>query len=208
MGPGASSCRLHAMASLRRVGIGRSKKAEQALSGSWIARCRAHRRRENGRRLQFRWKRADAVDAGQVHQFAQLLEAEVDVAAGDQRSDWNTGRGLDDAGSDGVGDVPALEQAEYVRTARSRRITDAPRAQDGVANRRPGRNVGARRAGRYRYRDAGTCEASAARRDDTAVGRQSLDRIVSQHDKVERFAVLHPPGRIDTAHRKYGDSLP
>ncbi len=55
-------------------------------------------------------------------------------------------------GAINVGDAPALEQADKMRTARTRRIPDAAGAQDRVANRRLAGDVGPRRAGGYRYR--------------------------------------------------------
>ena len=88
-----------------------------------------------------------------------------------------------------VGDAPALEQADEVRAARTRRIADAARAQHGVANRRFAADVGSRRAGGHRDRHARAREIDAAVRIDAAAGRQLLDRVGGQHDEIERFAV-------------------
>ena len=106
-----------------------------------------------------------------------------------------------------VGDAPALEQADKVRTARTRRIPDAAGAQDGVANRRFAADVGSRRAGGHRYRHAGTGEIGSTARVDAAVGCQLLDRVGGEHDEIERFAIIDAPGRIDAAHRHDGHPL-
>src|SRR5439155_2360769 len=96
-----------------------------------------------------------------MHQVAQLLEAQLYVAACHERAHGKTGRSLHDARRNRVGDAPALEQADQVSTARPGRIPDAAGAQDGIANRRLIRDVGARRAGDYRYRYGGTSEVSS-----------------------------------------------
>jgi len=157
------------------------------------------------------WRRFAAsadVDAGHVHQFAQLLEAELDVAACHERAHGKAGRSLHDARCDGIGDAPALEQADKVHTARTRRIPDAAGAQDGVANCRLTRDVGSHRAGGYRYRDGGTSEISSTPRIDAAAGCQLLDHIGCQHDEVERFTIVDPAGRINATHRNDSDRLP
>src|SRR5207244_3072599 len=120
----------------------------------------------------------------------------------------NAGRSLHDALRNGVGDAPALEQADKVRTARTRRVPDAAGAQDGVANRRLSRDVGSRRAGGNRYRDGGTSEISSSPRIDAAAGCQLLDHIGCQHDEVERFTIVDPAGRINATHRNDSDRLP
>ena len=153
-------------------------------------------------------EQADNIDAPQVHQFAQLLEAELDVAACQERADGKAGRSLHDARRNGVGNAPALEQADKVRTARTRRIPDAAGAQDGVANRRFTRDVGPRRAGSYRYRDGGTSEISSTPGIDAAAGCQLLDHIGCQHDEVERFTIVDPAGRINATHANDNDPLP
>src|SRR5207249_2687817 len=105
-------------------------------------------------RLDLRWKQTDDIDARHVHQFAQLLKADFDIAACDERAHRNAGRSLDDARRNFVGDAPALEQVDKMRTARACRIPDAAGAQDGLASRRLARDVGWRRALGYRYRDS------------------------------------------------------
>jgi hypothetical protein len=114
---------------------------------------------------------------------------------------------LDNARRNGVGDAPALEQADKVRSARTRRIPDAAGAQDGVAKRRLGRDVTPRRARGYRYRHGGTSEISSTPRIDAASGCQLLDHIGCQHDEVERFASVDPASRINATHRNDSDGL-
>ena len=65
-------------------------------------------------------RHVDDVDARHVDQFAQLLEAQLDIAARHERADGKAGRRLNDAMRNGFGDAPALEQADKVRTARTR----------------------------------------------------------------------------------------
>jgi len=103
---------------------------------------------------------------------------------------------------------PALEQADKVRTARTRRIPDAAGAQDGVANRRLSRNVGSCRGGSYRDRHGGTSEIGSTPRIDAAVGCQLLDRIGGEHDEVERLTSVDPAGGINATHRNDSDRLP
>src|SRR5205823_1327910 len=154
-----------------------------------MVRCRAYRRREYGGHLDLRWKQADDLDARHVHQFAQLLEAELDIALGHERAYGNTRRSLHDVRRDGLGDAPALEQADNVRAARTGRIADAAGAQDGVAKRRLAGDVGSLRARGHRDRHGGTSEIRSTLGVDTTRGCQALDRIVRQHDEVERLTV-------------------
>src|SRR5207248_5011079 len=150
----------------------------------------AYRAGEYGAYLNLRWKQADDIDARHVHQFAQLLEAEFDIPACHERAHWNARRSLHAARRNGVGDAPALEQANEVRTARTCRIPDAARAQDRVANRRLAGDVGSRRARGYRYRHCGTSDVGCAPRIDAAAGCQLLHRIDCQHDEIECFTLV------------------
>src|SRR5213080_3961351 len=113
------------MATLCRVGLWRSKEGEQRLHGRGRVRCGADCRREHGFHLDLRWKQADDVDPWQVHQFAPLLEAQLDVAARHERAYGNAGGSLHGTWSNGVGDAPSFEQADQVSTARTGRIPDA-----------------------------------------------------------------------------------
>src|SRR5574337_1065217 len=58
-----------------------------------------------------------------------------------------------------------------------------------------------RRTRAHRDRDPRPDQVDPAAGDDPAGGDQLVDRLGGEHDRVEHFAVAHPLGRIDPAHR-------
>src|SRR5689334_24302151 len=86
------ACRLHPVTALRRIARGRCEPREKRLRGLRVLCTDADGCCKRRRRLDLAWQRADDVDAGLVRQLAQLLKAELDVAAGDQRGNRNAGR--------------------------------------------------------------------------------------------------------------------
>ena len=140
---------------------------------------------------------ADHVDALQVHQLAQLLEAQLDLAAGNQRADRNARRRLDEALAERLGDVPALEEPLQRDAARAGRIANA----SGRQQRLPGADGGPRRALAPRDGDARAREIGLAAGEHLSRRDELVDRVGGQHDDVELLAVVHPPGGLDAAHR-------
>ena len=109
-----------------------------------------------------------------MDQLAQLLESELDVAARDERADGNAGWGLHEARRNRASNAPALEEAREVDSARAGRQTDNSSAQNGVANRRLGTDVGARRSRPDRDRYPRACEiGSGCRIDAVCRGQES-----------------------------------
>src|SRR6185312_12964164 len=204
----AGSGGLHAVAALRCGCFRCCEEGKQRRGIRRTARRPAYGRREDGRKLDFRRQQADDVDARHVHQFAQLLEAELDIAARHERPHRDTWRSLHDPRRDRVGDAPALEQAGKVFTARARRVPDTADAEDRVADRWLGRDVGPRRAGGDRYRHRGTGEIGPTRRIDAAAAGQLVDRRGGQHDKVEGFSLVDAADGIHAADRNNSDRLP
>ena len=98
--------------------------------------------------------RPEHVDAVEVHQLAQLLEAQRHFAARDQRSHRHAGRRLHDAIANLVGDAPALEQLLQRHAARAGRIAERGRGEHRSPQRLLGAGLGSRRAGAHRDGDA------------------------------------------------------
>src|SRR5213076_1353870 len=75
--------------------------------------------REHGHALELTRQRPDVVDSGEMHQLADLLEADLGLAARDQGADEYAGRGLLELAPDLAGDAQFLEHAEHVDPARA-----------------------------------------------------------------------------------------
>ena len=65
----------------------------------------------------------------------------------------------------------------------------------------PGVDGRPRRARAHRDRDGGARQIGLAAGNDPARRDELVDRLGGQHHDVERLAVLHSPGGLDTAHR-------
>ena len=101
---------------LASAAAGEAMNASSARAASGCARARADGRRERGDDLDRRRQRPEHVDAVEVNQLRPLLEAELHLAARDQRADGNARRRRDDPVADLVGDPPALEQPSRAAT--------------------------------------------------------------------------------------------
>ena len=117
----AWSRRLHALAALRVHRRRRRHEREQRAGVFRLPRARADPGREGGDDLELRWQRPEHVDARDVNQLGELLKAEGDVAARDERADGNARRRRDDPIPDLLGDAPALEQLRERDAARAGR---------------------------------------------------------------------------------------
>src|SRR5215831_13941883 len=82
--PRVRSRRLHAMTALRGFGLGRGEKRQQCPRILRMGRRCAHCGREYRVELDLRRQHADDFDPGEMHQLAQLLESELDLAACDE----------------------------------------------------------------------------------------------------------------------------
>src|SRR5437867_10699405 len=80
--------------------------------------------REHGHALELARKRADVIDAGEMHQLADLLEADLGLAARDQGADEHARRGLLELSLDLAGATRLLEYAEHIEPARAGGILD------------------------------------------------------------------------------------
>src|SRR5213076_471585 len=74
--------------------------------------------REHGHALELARKRADVIDAGEMHQLADLLEADLGLAARNQVADEHARRGLLELALDLARDAELLEHAQHVDPAR------------------------------------------------------------------------------------------
>ena len=181
------------MPCLRFAGLASARRDRRATRRVLASRrSAAHRPRENGDLLDLGRKRTDDIEARHVHQFAQLLEAEVGVTARDERADGDAGRRLHKAWRDDVGDAPALQEAREMRAARTRRGADAARGPHGVANSPLAADV------RLAYSD-GDRDRSARPRDvDTAPSTRrpatsSASIAPEPNDEIEDLAIAHTP---------------
>ena len=128
-------------------------------SRTWPA-SRADADREGGDRLEGRRREADDVDPRLVEEFAELLDADLRPAAGDEGRDRNAGLGLDEARPFAVGiEPPLLRHFEQMGSARAGRIADRTRGGECGLQRLGVRKVRPRRAGldgeRHRRADKG-----------------------------------------------------
>src|SRR5262249_39967941 len=115
-------------------------------------------------------QRPDIVQAREVRQLAHLLEAELNLAVGDDAADEHAGRRLLELALHLVGDAHLLEQADDVVAAWSGRITDGFRPQTRLLQRRAGADCGFRRPRLDGDADAGLREVDfAAGGDPTAL---------------------------------------
>lgn len=73
------------------AGMGRGQELDQRLAGFGLLRARRDAGREHGDLLQFGGQWTDDVDAGDRPQFADLLEAELGLALGDDLADRSGG---------------------------------------------------------------------------------------------------------------------
>src|SRR3954471_18663342 len=96
-----------------------------------LLRARMDTGGEHGHPLQLARQRADEVDAGEMHQLADLLEADLGVAAGDQGADEHAGWRLPELLLDLIRDAELLEHAQHVEPAWAGRIADRFRGQQG-----------------------------------------------------------------------------
>jgi hypothetical protein len=186
---------------LASTAAGDDRKASRERTASGRLDSGAQRRGEGGDDFAAGRHGAEDVDAGQMHQFAVLLEAEFDLTLGDQPAHRDTGRGQHDAWANLLGDAPALEQRGQRHAAGPGRIPDAARRQHGSAQRGFGGNVGPRRAGADRDRHARAHQVGPAAGDHGSGGDQPVDRIGGQRHHVEGLAGLHALGGIDPADR-------
>src|SRR3954447_8387365 len=72
---------------------------------------------EHGHPLQLARQRADEVDAGEMHQLADLLEADLGVAVGDQGADEHAGWRLPELALHLIRDAELFEHAQHVEPA-------------------------------------------------------------------------------------------
>src|SRR5712691_2638435 len=79
---------------------------------------------EHGHPLELARQRADVIDAGEMHQLADLLEADLGLAARDEGADEHAGRGLLELALDLARDAQFLEHAEHIDPARAGGIAD------------------------------------------------------------------------------------
>src|SRR6266853_1419085 len=85
--------------------------------------------REHGHALELARQRPDVVDSGEMHQLADLLEADLGLAARDQVADEHARRGLLELALDLARDTELLEHAQHVDAARPSGIADRFRSE-------------------------------------------------------------------------------
>ena len=112
------------MAPLGIHNIRRTHESKQRTHRLRLGRRGAQTCRESGDDFATGRHRPEHDYARQVHQFAELLEAELNLATGHQLAHRHTGGRLQDAVADGVGDAPALEHSFQRYTARPSGIAD------------------------------------------------------------------------------------
>ena len=129
---------VHPVAPLRVRRRRRGHEVEQRPRRVGLARARADCRREGRDDLDRRRQRPEHVDAFEVNQLGQLLEAELHIAARHQRAHRNSGRRRRRSDPRLRGDAPALEQSAEPRrrSGRSRSRSCAPPAPRAGAHRR------------------------------------------------------------------------
>ena len=148
-----------------------------------------------------RHRSADHVEAFQVHQFAELLEAEVDLAARHQRAHRHARRRLHDARSAISSAMPQRSNSlASAHAARTGGVADAcaPRARRALsASSVPTSGRAAPVAHRDRHRSSARGRSGC--RDDVARRDQLVDRIGGEHDASNgspactRLAASTPP---------------
>src|SRR5260221_137041 len=111
--------RLHAVATLGLVGGRRTNEVQERACGLGLRRSGADSAGKDGDNLQALRHGTDHVDAFEVHQLAQLLEGQVDLAAGEKRSHRYAGRRLYEALLDRLSDAPSREELLQRDAARS-----------------------------------------------------------------------------------------
>jgi hypothetical protein len=184
-------------------------KSMRARTASGLGRGGAEAGREDADDLAAGRHRAEHVDAGQVHHFADLLEAELDLAVGDQLADRHAGRRLHDARPQGVEDTPALEQLEQRRAARAGGMAERARGQHGAPQGFFGRDIRPRCAGAHGDRHARAHQADlAVRRRRGPWRRACRGRRRRMHRQVVGLARLHALRGIHAADRLEGDVDP
>ena len=82
-----------------------------ALAASGCLALGGDAAREDRHLLDVGRQRADIIDAGEMRHLADLLDADLDFAAGDDGADEDAGRRLLELRLDLVGDAETLEQA-------------------------------------------------------------------------------------------------
>ena len=181
---------------------GEAMKASSAAAASARGERVPRRAGEGGHDRQRRRQGPQQLDAGLVAQLAQLLEAELDPAAGEQRGHGHAGRRLHQAARASARRCPSA------RTASARRFRSAR------SSRRCARQRALPRAPRLRSRPRGaaspaprrsrrTSAATAVRLFGNDVARRSelADRICVEHHEIEAFAGADPARRLDAADR-------
>lgn len=144
------------------MGFRRDQESDQRPRGLDRSRANVLPGCEGGDVLYVARQMAQDVDAGNRHQLAHLLEAELDFVFCDQGADKDAGFGLDEFRPDRVLDTQAPEQAAQVDTARSARKADRLGRKQCMLERVAGGNVGTWRAGSYRGGNAGLGGVDAA----------------------------------------------
>ena len=199
----AWSRRLHPLAALRVRRRRRRHEREQRARG---VRLRARARRPRAEKVVTIWIAGGSGPSTSmpvdVNQLRELLKAELDLAARDERADGNARRRRDDPIADLVGDAPALEQPSRARRRSGRSSTPMVRAASTARRSASSLPISGRGA------PARTATATPERARSTALPATRCPAASSlsiasrrEHHDVERLAGLHARGGVDAADR-------
>ena len=170
----------------------RRQKLDELARGGRTLRADRDAGRERADALHLVRQRADVVDAFDRDELADLLKAELGVAACDDGAD---ALALDAAalGRDLVGQAEAREELRCeIRAANARRVCDGARLAHRADERVDGGDVGFRRAGAHGHADARQHEIAARAGLDLAGRDQRVDGLRRGDDDVGALAAREP----------------
>src|SRR5262245_25480670 len=167
----------------------RADEAHQRFGGISLLRSSLHAGREYGDQLDLGGQRTDIVDAGKEGELADLLEADLGFAIGDDGADENARRRLLELALDLVGDAELLEHGDDIDAARAGGIADRLRGKQRLLERVDRADVGLRLALADRHAHAGLGDISAAAGHNLAALRELVDRLARHDEEVVALAL-------------------
>ena len=173
---------------------GRREEVDERFRGGGRLRRGHEACGEHGDALRPARQRSDVVDARDWKQLADLLKADLDVSAREQRADRSA---VDHPalGPNRVGDPEARKELrEEVDAAGAGGKANRLRVQQGLLEGFERADVGLRGAGAHGHPDAGSYEIDAAPGGHLPVLDQIIERRRRENHDVDRLAALQPVG--------------